>query len=221
MDASILSQENIIKSISYSQDEILNDIITLYVSGETFDLDPTYSKGVFYRNILAPKWKFDLYPINEYILQSDAKDITRDKVNNEPISSIMFDPPFLGGSKKKGKDGIIKKRFGYYKNIPALWAWYKECLQTFYTLLEDDGVLVFKCQDSIECSKQFLSHIEIINMALQIGFYPKDLFILLAKNRIIGKTHRKQQHCRKYHSYFIVFKKQDCKVPYSILIPDN
>ena len=44
-----LQKPEIIKSISYSQEEILKWIIRLYCP-DGFDLDPTYSKGVFYKN---------------------------------------------------------------------------------------------------------------------------------------------------------------------------
>jgi hypothetical protein len=48
----------------------------------------------------------------------------------------------------------------------------------------------------------------IINEAIKIGFYPKDLFILLAKNRIVADWQLKnQKNARKFHSYFIVFQK--------------
>lgn len=48
--------------------------------------------------------------------------------------------------------------------------------------------------------------------AIKYGFYPKDMFILLAKSRL--NDGRKQQHARKYHSYFWVFKKSKNKVNY-------
>jgi hypothetical protein len=54
-------------------------------------------------------------------------------------------------------------------------------------------------------------------MALQVGFYPKDLFILMAKNRINsfnGEKWKNQYHARKHHSYFWVFQKSKCKVNY-------
>lgn len=41
--------KEIIKSISYSQDEILSNIIKLYNKGEPFQGDPCYSRGGFYR----------------------------------------------------------------------------------------------------------------------------------------------------------------------------
>ena len=126
----------------------------------------------------------------------------------------MFDPPFVGGSRKDGKPGIIKTRFGYYKNIPELWVMYIEALKEFYRILKSEGILIFKCQGSIESSKQYLSNFKIIKEAIRIGFYPKDEFILLAKSRLISPNMANQQHARKFHSYFLVFIKTECKVRY-------
>ena len=56
-----------------------------------------------------------------------------------------------------------------------------------------------------------------MNMALELGFYPKDMFILTAKMRInsFGGRWNKQEHARKYHSYFWVFEKIKQKVNYT------
>ena len=78
----------------------------------------------------------------------------------------------------------------------------------FWRILKDKGILIFKCQDKISSGKQYLSHYFIINEAIKIGFYPKDLFILLAKNRIIADWQKKnQKNARKFHSYFLVLEK--------------
>lgn len=50
--------------------------------------------------------------------------------------------------------------------------------------------------------------------ALRYGFYPKDLFMLLAKVRL--NDGREQQHARKYHSYYWVFEKKECNIEYGI-----
>ena len=131
-----------ISTISYDQEEIIKNIIQLYCP-EGIELDPTYSKGVFYKNIEKPKHKFDLEPQIEDVIQSDCRNLP---LENESIGSIMFDPPFVGGSRKDGKPGIIKTRFGYYKNIPELWVMYIEALKEFYRILKSEGILIFKCQ---------------------------------------------------------------------------
>ena len=204
----MLNNKNIIKTISYSQDEILSWIMKLYVP-DRFDCDPTYGKGNFYKKIPEPLFKIDLNPQNEKIRKGDSRALS---FSDDSLDSIIFDPPFTGGSWNKGKAGIIKERFGYYKNIPELWEMYYDSLKEFHRILKEKGILVFKCQDTVESSKQYFSHIAIMNMAVEIGFYPKDLFILLAKTRLIGITHHNQQHARKFHSYFWVFLNMDSKI---------
>ena len=148
------------------------------------------------------------------MIQSDCQNLP---LADASILSLMFDPPFVGGSRKNGKPGIIKTRFSYYKNIPTLWNMYKNAIKEFYRILKPKGILVFKCQDTVESGKQFFSEYKIISMALKTGFYPKDKFILLAKHRLISPSQKNQQHARKYHSYFLVFIKQKTKVDYSDL----
>jgi methylase of polypeptide subunit release factors len=216
-----MNQENIIKTISYSQTEILWWIIDLYCPGG-FDLDPTYSKGVFYKDVPEPNIKMDLNPQTKDTLQADATIIP---LKNESINSINFDPPFIATTpseyKKKytmSKSKILN-RFGYAKHVdPDLWDFYKVFLCEAYRVLKSGGFLIFKCQDTIESGIQYFSHVVILNMAVQNGFYPKDLFVLLAKNRMIGPHHWKQKHARKYHSYFWVFQKKEFKKPdYSLV----
>lgn len=211
-----MSQKDIIKSTSYDQIEIIRNIITLYCP-DGIELDPTFSKGNFYKKIPKPKYCYDLRPQVDGVVQSDCRHLPH---KNTSIKSIMFDPPFVGGKDRKGKgyvSGIIRKRFGFYTNVQHnLWDMYHDALKEFYRILKPNGVLIFKCQDTVDSGKQCLSHIEIINYAYLLGFYPKDIFILLAKNRLIGRHHHKQKHCRKYHSYFLVFIKCQSPVKYSM-----
>ena len=90
-------------------------------------------------------------------------------------------------------------------------------MKEFYRILKKNGILIFKCQDKISSGKQYLSHVFIINEAIKLGFYPKDFYVLLSKNRIIADWQIKnQKNARKYHSYFIVFEKTDKKINYIV-----
>jgi len=213
VEIKVFNKENIISSVSYDQEDIIKNILFLYCP-DGIDCDPTYSKGIFYKRIPQPKLKFDLRPQVGGVVQSDCQSLPLDDCS---IRSIMFDPPFIGGSIGLGKKGIIKERFGIYKNIPILWKMYRGALKEFYRILVSNGVLIFKCQDTIENSRQYFSEYKIIKDALDIGFYPKDKFILIAKNRLISPSQRIQQHCRKFHSYFLVFIKCHSKVNYEDL----
>jgi len=219
LDGKKEKKDEIIKSVSYDQDEILRWIIKLYCP-DGIKLDPTYSKGNFYKNIPKPKFIYDIDPQTEDTIQADCKKLPH---SDNSIESIMFDPPFIVGlpAKNVNSSSIIANRFSRFKNIDELWKFYESSLNEFYRILKINGVLIFKCQDTISSGRQYLSHVRIVNYACSLGFYPKDLFILLAKNRIIGKHHHKQQHARKFHSYFIVFIKQKSKVEYSNTGPEK
>lgn len=205
---------DIVKSVSEPQGEILNNIIRLYCP-EGFDIDPTYSKGNFYNDVPEPKYKFDLEPQTDDTKQCDCRSLP---FNNSSLGSVVFDPPFVAAIPTgKGKPGIIRERFGYFRNVEGeLWRFYRESLDEFQRILKPDGILVFKCQDTIDSGKQCLSHIEIINYGYIIGFYPLDIFILVAKNRLIGSSWKTQQHSRKYHGYFVVFRKSKRLVHYTM-----
>lgn len=213
-----LTNKTVIKSIYFNQDELLRSIIKLYCP-DGFDLDPTYSTGGFYKNIKQPNYKFDILPRRDGVVKADVMHLP---IKDRSIKSIIFDPPFLACtgpslSSKGRKNNIITKRFGRYESMESLWSMYYCAIHEFYRVLVDNGILVFKIQDSISSGKQYLSHYEVITQALENGFYSKDLFVLLAKNRILSGKHSNQKHARKFHSYFLVFEKCEKKIPYSVL----
>lgn len=200
----------IIKSLSFNQQEIIQNIINLYIPSGQIDLDPTYSKGIFYKHssFPEPKLKYDINPLFPEVNCGDCRNLP---LANNSINSIMFDPPFLattGPSLKQDKDNNhINKRFSVYQNEIALFRMYYDSLKEFYRILALNGILIFKCQDKISSGKQYMSHIYICNMAEELGFYIKDLFVLGSQSRIIANWQKKQQHSRKFHCYFLVLEK--------------
>ena len=197
----------VIRTTNYDQVEIIKDILDLHCN-QGIDLDPTYSKGNFYKSgeIEQPRIKSDLISKFDDVITSDACQL--DFIDNSSLSSIMFDPPFVAGHTKEKPTGIIGERFHGFPYVKDIWAWYDLCLAEFYRKMSSKGVLIFKCQDTVSSGKQHFSHVHIINKAEELGFYTKDLFVLLAKSRLIGHNHANQKHARKFHSYFIVFEKR-------------
>jgi len=207
-----------VKSISFSQEEIIDWIIKLHLKGENIEVDPCFSKGGFYKKgIVSPKYKFDLYPQVDGVEKCNAENLPLDDAS---VMSIMFDPPFLattGGSLKVDNgSNKINKRFGVYPTEKLLHQFYVNALNEFYRILKPNGILIFKCQDKVSSGKQYFSHNFIMNEAIKIGYYPKDMFILLAKNRIVADWQLKnQKNARKFHSYFLVFEKSNKKIEYT------
>ena len=206
-----IEDRSVVKSISYDQSEIIKDILQLHVPDKVIDCDPTYSIGNFYKNtgIEQPKYCFDINPQVSNVKFGDSRDLPLD---DKSIKCIMFDPPFLAttGPSLAKEDGSnkINKRFGVYPNEKALHQFYIDSLKEFYRILQNKGILIFKCQDKVSGGKQYMSHVFIMNEAVKLGFYPKDLFILLSKNRLVADWQIKnQKNARKFHSYFWVFEK--------------
>lgn len=133
--------------------------------------------------------------------------------------SIMFDPPFLATTGKSlcinNNSNKINKRFSVFPSEKDLHSFYVKAMKEQYRVLKENGVLIFKCQDKVSSGKQYISHVFIIQEAQKIGFYVKDLIILIAKQRIIADWQRaNQKHTRKYHSYYIIMEKSNKKIEY-------
>lgn len=207
-----------VKSISYDQSEIIKWILDLHVPQHYIDCDPTYSKGNFYNNtgIEHPKYRYDILPQCEGVEYGDSRSLP---LASNSINCMMFDPPFLATTGKSlssdDDSNKINKRFGVYPSEKELHQFYIDSLKEAYRILADNGILIFKCQDKISSGKQYMSHVFVMNEAVKVGFYPKDLFILLAKNRLVADWQAKnQKNARKYHSYFWVFEKCNKSIEY-------
>lgn len=203
---------NMIRSFNTSQTQILHDIVSLHIPEGRFDLDPTYSKGNFYKdgNVLPPVYKFDKHPLDETVVYGDSKDLP---LSNESVGSICYDPPFIIAG---GQDSKIKARFSSYPSWESLKSDYALSLREFHRILKNKGILVVKCQNIISSGKQRQTAYFLMNTALELGFNIKDEFILLSKNKIIGHNWSRQVHAHKYHSYFLVFQKSAvAKIDYS------
>lgn len=220
LEARIILEANLylIKSVSYDQSEIIKNILTLHSTSGHIDIDTTYSKGIFYKNtgIDEPTYKFDINPVCEDVKYADSRHIP---LENGSVDVEMFDPPFLATTGKSleidDNSNRINKRFGVYPSESLLHQFYIDSMKEAYRILRPNGILIFKCQDKVSSNKQYMSHCFIMNEAVKIGFYPKDLFILLSKQRIVADWQVKnQKNARKFHSYFWVFQKSNRTVKY-------
>lgn len=199
-----------VKSISYDQHQIIKWILKLHCETD-IELDPTYSVGGFYKKgIRQPKFKFDVILRKPGVIKAAAEALP---VEDNLVSTMIFDPPFLATKGKSldcpvhaGQNKTVR-RFGWYPTEKELFLFYRDALVEFKRVLKPKGVLIFKCQDKVSSGKQYMSHNFIINCAENLGYYTKDMFILLAKNRMIPRWQTlNQKHARKFHSYFLVFE---------------
>ncbi len=208
---------NIVKSVYNSNYDAIKNIMELYKI-EQFDLDCTYSKGSFWKDLKGPKNKTDLLPKNDSVIQANSENLPFD---DNSMKSIMYDPPFIiaGKTYRDSKEGstLMSKRFEGYTTYNDLKINYYNSLKELYRICDKGGFVVMKCQDTVTGGKQYFTHAMVMNMAITLGYYPRDLIVLTNKVRInsFGTKWKKQEHARKYHSYFWVFEKKKVKIDYS------
>lgn len=203
---SLFGQEQI-RSISFDQSEILCSISDLHCGGHGFECDPTYNIGGFYRDgsIPKPQYRFDINPQSLDVTKALCEALP---LPNNSLHSLVFDPPFLVGKSRTGK-GVMDGKYSSYPTILHLKSHYRKSIIEFSRVLKRKGILVFKCQDSVSGRRNYFNHVYVYINAVEFGFRPIDLFVLLAKNRPTSPNHvDKQFYSRKYHCYFWVFKKK-------------
>ena len=179
VEDSKLSNDNIIKNISYDQSEILYNIGQLFYNG----------RGGGKYVIPEPKILMDVFPQRE-----DIKQIERWgplPLEDGSIHSLVIDLPFVispanaPSAKSQKKDAnLIYHRFSAYYPVDNLYLSYYHWLREAYRVLDEGGICIFKCQSCI--SGGIRHNIEEFSFmaAQKFGFKMIDKFNLLAKARL-------------------------------------
>lgn len=196
----------LIKSISDDQQEILNNIIKLYIKEGYIQADFTFSKGVFYKNnnVIIPEYRFDKYPKQcEGVIDLKKADKI---IEDGTLHSCIVDLPFLVTKKEWTKNCKMHQRFNSFNDMKEATEANKYMLKLSYEKLQKKGIMIMKTQDIYTAGHQiWFSHL-VHQWAEEQGFKVIDKFILTSNIRMLGAG--KEQHCaRKYHSYFFVFRK--------------
>ena len=193
----------IIKSVSDSQDEILFNILRLYVGKNSFDCDLTYSVGIFYRNLPQPLTKYDKHPQVEGVLPLEQAY----SIKNNSLHSIVVDLPFIVKHEVDFHTSMIAHRFNCFHSVDDLYQTNVDMLKLSYSKLHKGGFLIIKTMDFVYAAKQYWVSNFVQNKANEIGFILEDTFILVSKHKILSAKEGQQHHSRKFHSYFFVLKK--------------
>lgn len=194
----------IIKSVSNSQDEILYNILRLYVHTETYDCDLTASIGVFYRGIIPlPQHLYDKYPQMENVKSLDEAFT----LPHECFHSVVLDLPFIVKDEVSAQTSMVSQRFTSFLTMQELYDANDTMMSLAYRLLKKKGYLIMKTMDIKYSGKQYWIGNYVQNKAQEIGFRLEDIFILTSKTKVLSTGWHNQHSARKYHSYFFVFKK--------------
>ena len=190
----------VIKSVMNRDRDIILAIRKLYLNGNNFDLDPCFSSGKFYEDLETPKIKMDKTPQKEDVIENDL--MNGIPLDDNSVSSIIFDPPFMFGKHGKTDQNIMTKRFTMFDTWNDLEQMYKQALKEFYRILKRGGIVAFKCQDYTD-SKTTLTHCFVWKWAIEQGFNVEDIFIQTFSGGRVWNSNLVQRHARKYHNYLI------------------
>lgn len=141
------------------------------------------------------------------------------------LDCLVFDPPYMEGLFRGQEDhlagaGTYAAFRHHYSSgqvteesasqpkwhDAVLDLYLKTCVEA-WRVVAPGGLFVVKCQDEVSANKQRLTHIEIVSACESLGFYTKDLFVVVRVNKPGISRLVTQVHARKNHSYFLVFQK--------------
>jgi len=209
--------------------EVFPRILDLHVPKGARIADVTFGKGVFWKNVNLEEYELlasDLCRSKgasgiEMSAPIDCRDLPYD---DESLDCVVLDTPYLEGFYRnnrahKGGQGTHGAFSDYYSNgtektAPGKRKWHDAVLDMYvaagreaFRVMKPNGVFIVKCQDEVSANKQRLTHVEIIAHYEDMGFYTKDLFVVVRTNRPVVARLKRQVHARKNHSYFLVFEK--------------
>ena len=208
----------VVSAHTASNADVFPQVLALHVPKGSRVADVTYGKGVFWKNV-----KRDDYDLHASDI-ADGVDCRSLPYSDASFDAVVLDPPYMEGffrngtSEKAGagSHNAFRRHYSNGDETPGTGKhkWHAAVLDLYvcggreaHRVLRDRGVLVVKCQDEVSANRQNLTHVEIISEYANLGFYCKDLFVVVRKNRPGMSRVLKQVHARKNHSYFLVFVK--------------
>jgi DNA methylase len=198
--------------------QLFPKILELHVPKGSVIADVTYGGGVFWKSVNLEQQGYKLF-------HSDVQhgvDCRNLPYWESSLDCVVLDPPYMEGLYRKDKGHLAGS--GSHAAFRQAYSngdvttdgpkWHGAVLDMYFRagreanrVLKPGGILIVKCQDEVSANTQRLTHVEIIVKYEELGFYAKDLFVLVRPNAPCITRLKKQVHARKNHSYFLVFVK--------------
>ena len=203
--------------------DVFPQILKLHVPAGSLIADVTWGNGVFWQKVSTQNYDLRTSDIATGV---DCRNLP---YAAESVDCVVLDPPYMEGFYRKsaahkagsGSHSAFAESYSNGDEInedadnSGTKKWHAAVTDMYFKsgaeaqrVLRKNGVLIVKCQDEVSAGKQWLTHVEIINKYEEIGFYTKDLFVVVRNNRPSVSRLIAQKHARKNHSYFLVFIKK-------------
>lgn len=221
----------IVSAHAGSNAEVFAQILELHVKKGAVIADVTFGKGVFWQKVCTSEYTILASDIavkphlKSSVSVRGGVDFRSLPYGNESIDCIVLDPPYMEGFFRKSVEhlagsGTHRAFRSAYSTVDTITdgtgpKWhdavtdqYLRAGREMHRVLRKSGIAIVKCQDEVSANRQRLTHVEIISSYEAMGFYTKDLFVLMRLNAPGVSRIKKQVHARKNHSYFLVFEKR-------------
>lgn len=219
----VATSDLILSAYVDGNENVFPHVLDLHVPKGSKIADVTWGRGVFWKKV--PEDDYEVLG-TDISMGIDCRNLPYEDLS---LDCVVLDPPYMEGfyrknnNHKAGKgthsaiadaysngDEINSdtKNTGTKKWHGAVTDMYFKASAEAYRVLRKKGVLIVKCQDEVSAGKQWFTHIEIVNELEKMGYYSKDLFVVVRTNKPAVSRLINQVHARKNHSYFLVFIKK-------------
>lgn len=193
---------------------VFAQIMALYVPRGSIGCDVTYGRGTFWQQTPQGAYTVHATDLRDGTCLSALPyaDASLDfHVLDPPYSGGLFHPPHQQAGLAAHSDFAARyappardyRGLYYHAAVEAL---YRDGLREAARVLRPGGVQITKTQDEIENHRQYLTHCYVVAEAERLGFEPLDLFVVVRRDAPHLRRVVRQEHARKNHSYFLVFR---------------
>jgi len=199
-------------------------ILGLYVKPGAVIADLTFDTGRFWRNVdagtyqvvgsgipspsphpLPPRARASSPPFAGALI-ADAR---RTPYRNESFDAVVLDPPYGNASTTPRRDGIQRSyNLASCMTPEQIRKLYFEAMDEAERILKMRGILIVKCQNFVDGGRNHFMEEYIWLRALKLFFRAEGKINMVPPGKpIMRHPDRPQQHERKNHSTFWIFRK--------------
>lgn len=203
------SRSRIVTSaVSGRNADLIASAASLYLKPGMRVADVTYGKGLFWRKVDTTR--FDFLPTD----LKDGIDFRNLPYRDHSLDVLVLDPPYM--STRMTDTSLTDYNDAYrvtdsfdalgIRNNADVLRLYAEGMTEAHRVVKPKGMVWIKCQDTVDTHhRQAFNHITIHNTATDLGWYPKDLFVLVPNTNIPNRWPY-QKHARKNHSFLWIME---------------
>ena len=202
----VLPDAPVFSCIVADTDELIGNVVKLYLRPGMRIADVTYGKGLFWRRVDMSK--YDFHP-SDIATTEPKRDFRRLDYADGSFDVVVVDPPFLPNTGGPAYYAGIRYRNqeSDCRNYDDVISLYRQAMKECWRILKGGGQMWVKCKDGQRGDKQVMTHIAVHDIAIrELSMAVYDLFILRRKQQPMMRFPT-QRYSRKNHSYLWVFAK--------------